>query len=115
MAARGQRYRLRRRSPVQQNGVFRRPGVGFVWLGLALLVAVDAVIGLSGTGTLSTEGLNDAILWAATAVCFAGALRATRSRGAWLLVATGLASWALGDTIWSIRFSGDANAPLTSV
>jgi hypothetical protein len=61
------------------------------------------------------DGLNDLLLWLAAGACFAGAVRATRSRMAWLLVAAGLASWAVGDTIWSIRFGGGAQGPLTSV
>jgi hypothetical protein len=74
-------------------------------------------LGLGGPGTdeLFDDWLNAALLWASAAACLAGALRARRGRVAWTLVAIGLASWALGDTIWSIRFSGASSAPLTSV
>jgi len=33
----------------------------------------------------------------------------------WLMVALALASWAVGDTIWSIRFGGAAATPQTSI
>jgi hypothetical protein len=93
----------------------RRPTAGSVWIGFGALIVLYALIELIGSGTLFNEGFSDGFLWAATAVCFVGAMHATRSRGAWLLVTAALASWALGDTIWSVRFAGDAQAPLTSV
>lgn len=97
-----------------------RPGVGAIWAALAVLVAVYAAheaLGLGGAGTdeLFDHWLNDALLWAATALCLAGALRSTQSRAAWLLITIAVACWAMGDTIWSVRFAGVADAPLTSV
>jgi hypothetical protein len=97
-----------------------RPGIAVVWPVLALLVVLYAAhgdLGLGGSGSHAffDEWLNDALLWAAASLCFAGALRATRGRTAWLLIATGLASWAIGDTIWSIRFGYNSDTPLTSV
>ena len=44
-----------------------------------------------------------------------GSVAARRSRAAWLLVALALAVWAIGDTIWSIRFGDAAAAPVTSI
>jgi hypothetical protein len=104
----------------QEVRSLRRPGVWVIWLALAVLVAAYAAhqdLGLGGSGTdaFFNEGLNDFLLWAAAAMCFAGALRATRSRTPWLLFAAALASWAIGDTIWSIRFGSDSNTPVTSV
>lgn len=75
----------------------------------------DLGLGGSGTDELFNQWLNDFLLWAAAAACLAGALRERRSRTAWLLVSAGLASWAIGDTIWSIRFGGDTNTPLNSI
>jgi diguanylate cyclase len=87
---------------------------------LAILVAAYAAhedLGLGGPGTdaFFDQWLNGFLLWTAAAICLVGALRATRSRTAWVLVAAGLASWAIGDTIWSIRFGGASNPPLTSI
>ena len=97
-----------------------RPGVWLVWLTLGLLVVVYASheafgFARSADDEFFRQGLNDVLLWSAAAACFAGARRSTRSRTAWLLVSAGLASWAIGDTIWSIRFGGAAQGPLTSV
>jgi hypothetical protein len=100
---------------VQKNLALRRPEIGRIWLVFAALLIVYAAIGLAGVSAVFKEGLNDGLLWAATLACFAGAVRATRSRGAWLLVTAALTSWALGDTIWSVRFAGDPSAPVTSV
>jgi hypothetical protein len=100
---------------LQKRVAVRRPAATSIWLGLAALVVIDAAFGLGGADTVLKDGLSDSLLWAATGVCLAGALRATHSRGAWLLAAAGLASWSLGDTIWSVRFAGDAQAPVTSV
>jgi hypothetical protein len=87
---------------------------------LAILVAAYAAhedLGLGGPGAdaFFDQWLNGFLLWTAAAICLVGALRATRSRTAWVLVAAGLASWAIGDTIWSIRFGGASNPPLTSI
>jgi hypothetical protein len=98
----------------------RPPGIWVIWSVLAVLVALYAAhedLGLGGSGAdpLFNQWVNDFLLWAAAAMCLAGALRERRSRTAWLLVTAGLASWAIGDTIWSIRFGGGSNTPLTSI
>jgi hypothetical protein len=95
------------------------PGIGLIWPLLAVLVVLYAAhedLGLGlGSDTLFKQWVNDGLLWAAAAGCFAGALRSTRSRTAWLLVALALASWAIGDSIWSVRFADSSNPPLTSI
>jgi hypothetical protein len=83
-------------------------------------VALYAAHGSFGLGGRGADGLfnywiNDGVLWCAAIGCAAGALRATQSRAAWLLVALALASWAVGDTIWSIRFGDAAAPPQTSI
>jgi hypothetical protein len=91
-----------------------------MWLAFAVLIAAYAAhqaLGVGGSGTDELFGLwlNDALLWAAAGACLAGALQSTRSRAAWVLVSLALASWATGDTVWSIRFGGATHPPLTSV
>jgi hypothetical protein len=103
-----------------KHAAFPRLDVRAIWLALGLLTAVYAAhegVGLGGSATndLFDQWLNDALLWAAAAMCLAGAVRSTRSRAAWLLVTAGLASWATGDAIWSLRFGDAAHTPLTSV
>lgn len=97
-----------------------RPGARAFWLLLAVLVAAYAgheAFGFSQSvdDEVFRQGLNDLLVWTAAGACFVGAVRSTRSRTAWFLVAAGLASWAIGDTIWSIRFGGGTQGPLTSV
>jgi hypothetical protein len=87
---------------------------------MAVLVALDAAhqgLGLGGRGVdgLFDEWVNDGLLWCSAAACAGAALRTSRSRTAWSLVALAIASWAIGDTIWTIRFSGSATAPPTSI
>jgi hypothetical protein len=87
---------------------------------MAAVVALYAAhqgLGLGGRGVdrLFDDWINNGLLWCAALACLGGALRASRSRVAWLLVAIALASWATGDTIWSIRFGGAALPPPTSI
>jgi hypothetical protein len=99
--------------------LLRLPSIGALWLITALLVALYAAhqgLGLGGRGvdSLFDSWINTGLLWCAAATCVGGALRESRSRAAWLLVALALVSWAIGDTIWSIRF-GVAAGPATSI
>jgi hypothetical protein len=85
-----------------------------------MVVALYAVHQGLGFGGRAADGLfdywiNDGLLWCAAIACVGGASRATGSRAPWLLVALALASWAIGDTIWSIRFGDAAAPPLTSI
>jgi hypothetical protein len=98
----------------------RRPRPEGIWAALGAFVVVFAgyeVLSVGGSGTTEflKQALSDVLLWAAVGACLGGALRSSRSRPAWLLVTLGLASWATGDTIWSIRFGGVTQIPLTSV
>jgi hypothetical protein len=98
----------------------RLPPIGVLWPITAVLVALYAAhqgLGLGGRGVdgLFDGWINDGLLWCAAVACLGAALRASRSRAAWLLVALALASWATGDTIWSIRFGDAAAPPPTSI
>ena len=87
---------------------------------MAVLVALYAGHQVSGLGGRGLDGLfddwiNGVVLWCAAAACGVAAMRAPRGRAAWLLVTLALASWAIGDTIWSIRYGTAASAPATSI
>lgn len=114
------------RSPVDAPALRRRDrflrpfGVAVIWPLLAiaaLAYAVHQSLGIGGTGVndFFNNWLDAAVLWAAAAVCLVGALRASRSRAPWVLVALALACWAAGDTVWSIRFSSATVTPETSI
>jgi hypothetical protein len=87
---------------------------------MAILVALYAAHQVLGLGGRSADDVfdrwvNGVLLWGAAVACAAAALRAERGRLAWWLAALALASWAIGDTIWSIRFADVATPPATSV
>ncbi len=95
-------------------------GVSLVWAAFVALIVVyaahqDLDLGGAGANELFNSWLNDGLEWAAAAVCLVGALRQKSGRTAWLLVTLGLTSWAIGDTIWSIRFGSTQQGPITSV
>jgi hypothetical protein len=89
---------------------------GALWL-LVVVYAAHEDLGLGGAGAngVFETWVNDALLWATSAVCLVGALRQRTGRAAWLLVTAGLTSWAIGNTIWSVRFGSSAAGPLTSI
>jgi hypothetical protein len=97
----------------------RLPPIGVLWPILAVVVGLDVAhlrLGLGGRGadSLFKDWISNGLLWCAAVASLGGALRVTRSRLAWLLVALALACWAAGDTIWSFRFD-DVTAPATSI
>jgi hypothetical protein len=75
----------------------------------------DLGVGGASSNDFFNEWLNALLLFAAAAVCLAGALHAKRSRAPWILVAIGITSWAIGDALWSIRFGHRATSPVASV
>jgi len=106
-------------SALAQAVVARRDVMRLLWFLLVLLVAAWAAhegFGLGGSGTddFFRVWVADLVLWAAAALCAVGALAERRGRTAWMLIALGLASWALGDTIWSVRFE-HGPIPATSI
>jgi diguanylate cyclase len=102
------------------SATVREPGHWLLWTTLTLLVLLFAAhqdLGFGGAGSngLFNGWLNDGIEWAVAVVCLVGALRQKSGRRAWILVTIGLTSWAIGDTIWSIRFGPSQAGPLTSI
>jgi hypothetical protein len=94
--------------------------MGVLWPVMVVLAALYAghqALGLGGRGVdgLFDNWINNGLMWCAAVACVGGALHESRSRAAWLLVALALASWATGDTIWSIRFGNAAAPPPTSI
>jgi hypothetical protein len=98
----------------------RRAGIAAIWAAAAVLVVAEAaheLFGLGGPGSdrLFNDWLHNSLLWAASGLCLAGALRTRRSRGAWALAALAIASWAAGETIWSLRYAGTDLTPVPTV
>jgi hypothetical protein len=100
----------------------RRPAIVAVWAVAGVLVALEAAhqaFGLGGAGAnrLFDDWLHNGLMWLAAAMCLGGALRVhrSRSRTPWLLLALGLASWAAGETIWSVRYGTATAFPAVTV
>ncbi len=97
-----------------------KSGLGFVWLLAALLVAVELAHDVSGFGSDAVDDFfmhwwHNALICVAAALGVVGALRSTRERLAWGLIAAALVSWAMGDVLWSLLYGSDPNAPAVSV
>ncbi len=84
---------------------------------LVVLYALHQGVGLGGPSSddLFDRWLDDGLLWVSALACFGGALSQTRGRVAWLLMSLALASWAIGDTVFSIRFGTSSSIPPTSI
>jgi hypothetical protein len=84
---------------------------------LIVLYAFHQGLGLGGGGSdaFFDYWVNDGLLWIAAIACLGGALTQTRGRVAWLIVSLALASWAIGDTVWSFRFGNAVSIPPTSI
>src|SRR5689334_2924821 len=80
----------------------------WVVLVLALVAYLARVSVDSGPDAVFDDWVNDLVLWLAAALCLDGALRHERGRSAFLCISAGLACWAIGDTIASIRFGDNA-------
>lgn len=98
----------------------RRPWIALIWATIALLVVLDVFhqgVGLGGPGSNSffDRWLNDGLLWLSALACLGGAVSQTRGRVSWLLLSAALASWAIGDTVFSVRFGNAASIPATSI
>lgn len=97
-----------------------RPRIGLLWATMAVLVVVYVFhqgVGLGGPSSneFFDGWINDGLLWVSALACLGGALSQTRGRVAWVLLSLALASWAIGDTVFSIRFGTSASVPATSI
>lgn len=97
-----------------------RVRIGLLWSTMAVLLVLYVLhqgVGLGGSGSNSffDRWLNDGLLWVSALACLGGALSQSRGRTAWLLLSLALASWAIGDTVFSIRFGNAASIPAASI
>ena len=100
-----------------------------LWLVATLMVAGEAahdVLGLGGEESdwFFDDVLHNAALWLAAVLCLWPAVAGDglvepvaprRTRTAWAIAALALATWAVGETIWSLRFSADTTPPPVTV
>ena len=102
----------------RRDGTLLHPSpLDVVWWLMAVLVVLYAVYQAGGLGSnrFFEIWVNNVVLWVAAVMCFLGALRSRATRASWLLVAAAIATWAMGSTIWSIRFGDSPAPPLISV
>ena len=92
-------------------------------VGLAALAtvawAIWALLGQPGsegsTGTLFDLWIYNGALFLTAAACFARAIVSSELRGAWIAIGIGLASWAFGDTYWTVAIEDVRGAPYPSI
>ncbi len=87
---------------------------------MGLAIALHALHALFGLGHPRFDGLVDdgiytAVELLAVAVCAARVLRGRADRLAWLLIGLGLATWSVGDLIWTLWLDNMAAPPYPSV
>ncbi len=107
---------MRQTRPVRRQPVWLRGA----WIGVGTAAAVLAVHGVTGFGgerihDFLDNWLSDLAVWLTALVCLVGAGRAERSRAAWFLIGAALISWAIGDTIWSVRGDPAAVASISDL
>lgn len=97
-----------------------RPGPRWLpaaWAVLLLLTGVEGLhelTGFAGPG-LVDNGIHNAVMIAATALCVGRAWYEPHCRPAWLAFAAGLAAWTLGDLTWSILYGSEADPPYPTI
>jgi two-component system cell cycle response regulator len=66
-------------------------------------------------GPLFSRYVHDAVLLTASALCLAGALRRSGAqRAGWLLIATGVLSWSMGEVYYTVFLWTESSPPLPS-
>ena len=101
-----------------KDALTRRTAI--VWVGLIVVAIVLAIHGVTNAGGQAAHDVlenwvSDAAVWTVAIMCLVAAARARHNRAAWLLVATALVLWAIGDTLWSLRGDPDAVTSISDV
>jgi hypothetical protein len=84
-----------------------------VWWGLGLLLLLEAIHETAGVlpHRLFADWVHDILLVAATLLCVRRAgLSTTEGRG-WAFISAGLASWTIGEVLWTIFWDNSPNPP----
>jgi hypothetical protein len=107
------------RRSVRERSPFPR-WLYFVWAAFAVAAVALGLHGITGMGGSAADDLlenwvSDLAVWVAAVVCLIGAVRSVRSRTAWLLIGVAIVSWAIGDTLWSLRGDPSAVASVSDV
>jgi hypothetical protein len=92
--------------------------IGAVWVVAILLATLETLhdIGvIGGTPSLFDDWGHGIVLVTATVLCLTGAGSSGRHRQAALAFGAGLASWAAGDTWWTLFYEHDPSPPFPSV
>jgi hypothetical protein len=93
-------------------------GLGYVWIVLLALTALEALNDLGwigGPASLYRLWVHDVVLGAAAALMLARALYEPTARRAWLAFGLAMTVWCLGTILWSVLYGGRANPPYPTV
>jgi hypothetical protein len=93
------------------------PRLGYVWLALATLTALEIAyeVGLlGGPASLYNVWLHDIVLIAAAVLMLARGFFEPTARRAWLAFGAAMSVWCLGNITWSLVYGGQAHPPYPS-
>jgi two-component system, cell cycle response regulator len=90
--------------------------IGAVLFGGTALVVLHDWLGVGGDGVAGTINgpIYDSVVVSAALACLLRASRGGRERGAWLLIAASVLSWAAAEIYWTLYIEGNAAAPYPS-
>jgi hypothetical protein len=86
----------------------------YVWVALALMVALEAAGDqgwIGGPSSLYQSWLHDLVLAAAAVLMLARAIFEPIARRAWLAFGVAMSVWCVGTIGWSLAYGGSANPP----
>jgi len=90
------------------------PGLGYVWLALAALTALEVAYEaglLGGPSSLYNLWLHDIVLVAAAVLVLARGFFEPTARRAWLAFGGAMSVWCLGNITWSLVYGSQAHPP----
>lgn len=89
-----------------------------VWIALIVLTILEAsreLFGLAGPKQVYESVFPDLVIGASAALILVRAARDPKARRAWLAMGLAMASWCLGNTIWSVLYGAAPRAPYPTV
>lgn len=92
--------------------------LNWVWVALILLTILEAsreLFGLAGPKAVYESVFPDLVIGASAALILVRAASDPKARRAWLAIGLAMASWCLGNTIWSVLYGAAARPPYPTI
>lgn len=97
-------------SPALARGA--RAGGWTILFGVALAYAIAAALGVAGLDAFPVRLVADGVVCAAAGICLTRGVVRRADRRAWLALGLAVASWAIGDLVYSLSLLSDAEPPV---